>query len=65
MARDGLGITGRELADIAGVPYPTLARFEAGRNIRADTRSKLKAALVERGAQFIFGADRVGVTVPE
>ena len=29
MARDGLGKTGRELAELSGVPYATLARFEA------------------------------------
>ncbi|MBY6015127.1 XRE family transcriptional regulator [Qipengyuania gaetbuli] len=65
MARDGLGITGRDLADLAAVPYPTLARFEAGKNIREDSRAKLEAALSERGAQFIFGAGRIGATVPE
>ena len=65
MARDGLGITGRDLAETAGVPYATLARFEAGANIRSDTLDKLTRALADRGVQFIYGGDRFGVTVPE
>ena len=65
MARDGLGLTGRELAQIADVPYPTLARFEAGANIREDTRSKLEGVLADRGAQVLVGAGRIGATVPE
>lgn len=65
MARDGLGITGRDLAELADVPYATLARFEAGANIRPDTVAKLADALAEAGAQFISGAGRFGVTVPE
>ena len=65
MARDGLGVTGRELAALAGVPYATLARFEAGASIRPDTVTKLADALASNGAQFIYGADRFGVTVPE
>ncbi|MCT2559235.1 helix-turn-helix domain-containing protein [Tsuneonella sp. YG55] len=65
MARDGLGLTGRVLAEEAGVPYATLARFEAGANIRADTVEKLADTLAASGAQFVYGADRYGVTVPE
>jgi transcriptional regulator with XRE-family HTH domain len=64
MARDGLGLTGRDLATLAGVPYATLARFEAGSSIRADTVAKLADTLAAKGAQFIYGADRYGVTVP-
>ena len=41
MARDGLGKTGRELAELSGVPYATLARFEAGANIREETRQTI------------------------
>lgn len=65
MARDGLGLTGRELAAMSGVPYATLARFEAGATIREDTRAKLESTLADKGAQFIFGAGRIGATVPE
>ena len=65
MARDGLGLTGRELAEAAGVAYPTLARFEAGATIRQDTAERIAEKLSELGAQFIYGADRFGVTVPE
>jgi transcriptional regulator with XRE-family HTH domain len=65
MARDGLGLTGRDLAAEAGVPYATLARFEAGANIRKETLERLAETLATKGAQFIYGADRFGVTVPE
>lgn len=64
MARDGLGITGRDLAELSGVPYATLARFEAGANIREDTRQRLEEVLASKGVQFIFGAGRFGATVP-
>lgn len=65
MARDGLGITGRDLAAKANVPYATLARFEAGANIRADTLASIERALAQLGAQFVYAGDRFGVTVPE
>ena len=65
MARDGLEVTGRELAARAGVPYATLARFEAGANIRADTLSKIEHTLADMGAQFVYAGERFGVTVPE
>lgn len=64
MARDGLGVTGRDLAAEADVPYATLARFEAGANIREDTLSKIEATLARKGAQFVYAGDRFGVTVP-
>jgi len=65
MARSGLSISGRELATHAGVGYATVARFEAGSQIAEATRAKLMKALVSLGAEFSFGAGRVGVTVPE
>ena len=65
MARDGLGKTGRELAELSGVPYATLARFESGANIREETRHTIEATLVAMGAEFSYGAGRFGVTVPE
>ncbi|GGD54363.1 helix-turn-helix domain-containing protein [Croceicoccus pelagius] len=64
MARDGLGLTGRELAELAGVPYATLARFEAGANIRTDTLDRVEAALRAKGAEFTKRAGRIGATVP-
>jgi predicted transcriptional regulator len=65
MARDGLNITGRDLAVLAEVPYATLARFEAGATIRTETRDKLERALAAAGAAFSAKAGRLGVTVPE
>lgn len=65
MARNGLDLSGRELATLAGVGYATLARFEAGANIADDTRAKLEGALAGAGAQFSRRPGRLGVTVPE
>jgi transcriptional regulator with XRE-family HTH domain len=65
MARSGLNISGRELADLSGVGYATIARFEAGANITDENREKLKAALIAAGAQFTWRSGRAGVTVPE
>lgn len=65
MARAGLGISGRTFADMAGIGYATLARFEAGATVTDDVRTRIEAALLEAGAQFTRRAGRVGVTVPE
>ena len=65
MARNGLNISGRDFAEMAGVGYATLARFEAGANIADATRDKIAKALEKAGAQFSRRSGRVGVTVPE
>lgn len=64
MARAGLGLSGRDLAAVAGVGYATVARFEAGSSINDETRNKLQAALSSAGAKFEARANRLGVTVP-
>jgi DNA-binding LacI/PurR family transcriptional regulator len=65
MARNGLNISGRDLAKLAGVGYATVARFEAGSNIAPETRYKLQQALAEAGAAFSRRSGRVSVSVPE
>lgn len=64
MARAGLGLGAQELADQAGVSYPTLNRFEKGETLSADSVGKIAAALERAGAAFSSRAGRVGVTVP-
>ncbi|MEM1051147.1 MAG: transcriptional regulator [Pseudomonadota bacterium] len=64
MARAGLGLGAQELADLAGVSYPSLNRFEVGASVKPETAGLIKAALVEAGAQFTARSQRVGVSVP-
>lgn len=63
MARSGLNWRAQDLADKAGVGYATVARFEAGGVINADSLDKLENALAGAGAQFSRRADRLGVTI--
>ncbi len=65
MARNGLGWKAQELADRAGVSYPTLHRFESGQVIADDSRAKIEEALTEAGALFTRRGGRIGTTVPE
>lgn len=65
MARSGLNISGRELADLSGVGYATIARFEAGSNITDENRAKLAKALQKAGANFSRRSGRASVSVPE
>lgn len=64
MARAGIGWKAQELAERAGVSYPSVHRFEAGQAVAADTRAKLEKALLDAGAEFSTRAGRIGVTVP-
>ena len=63
MARAGLGWKAQELAEKAGVSYPTVHRFEAGQTVADGTRDKLEKVLSDAGAQFTRRAGRVGVSV--
>lgn len=65
MARVGLGWKSRELADRAGVSYPTLHRFESGQVIADESRDLIEKALAKAGAQFIQRGGRLGATVPQ
>lgn len=64
MARAGLNLSGRDFAKLAGVGYATLARFEAGAEINAESRAKIEAALAEAGTQFSRRTGRIGVSIP-
>lgn len=65
MARAALQWSLTDLAKAAGVGRATAARFELGENVGTDTADKMRAALVDAGADFTRKAGRVGVTVPE
>ena len=66
MARAALKWSLTDLANQAGVGRATIARFELGDGeTAADTIEKIRAALVNAGADFTRKAGRVGVTVPE
>jgi transcriptional regulator with XRE-family HTH domain len=53
MARAGLGIGIRELAEAAKVSTNTVTRLEAGDELRERTLDAVRAALEARGLQFI------------
>ena len=65
MARVALKWTTDDLATKAGVGRMTVARFERGDSVAAETVEKLRKALLNAGADFTRRAGRVGVTVPE
>lgn len=65
MAKAALGWSAHELAAKAGLGYATVARFEAGKAVDADSVEKMRKALADAGADFTRRAGRVGVTVPE
>ncbi|MXO85239.1 helix-turn-helix domain-containing protein [Altererythrobacter aurantiacus] len=65
MARSGLGWSAKDLAANAKVGYATVARFESGGSINAESCKKLAATLRQAGAQFTHAKGRVGVSVPE
>lgn len=55
-ARGMLGISAAELANLAGVTWKTVQRFEAVNGIppsRSGTLERVKAALEEKGIEFI------------
>lgn len=65
MARVGLRWTTDDLAEYAGVGRMTVARFERGDQVSAESIEKMHGALANAGAQFSHRSKRVGVTVPE
>lgn len=65
MARAGLKWSAHDLARSSGLGYATVARFESGRDIAAESIAKMEAALREAGADFSARAGRIGVAVPE
>lgn len=65
MARVALKWTTDDLAEHASVGRMTVARFERGDGVAADSVEKMRKALADAGADFTRRAGRVGVTVPE
>ena len=63
MARTGLRLSAAELAKAAKVGYATVARFESGGTVQANSVEKMRAALVRAGVEFINGGKRTGVAV--
>lgn len=53
MARSGLSLGVRELAEAAQVSTNTITRFEKGEELRPRTIDAIRAALEAAGAEFI------------
>jgi predicted transcriptional regulator len=53
MARAGLGLGVRELAEMADVSTNTITRLEAGEDLKSRTVAAIQAALEKAGAEFI------------
>ena len=66
MARAGLAMTIRQLAQRTGLDKATIVRFEMGQTVRRDTVNRIQSALEGAGARFFNGHDddRAGVDVP-
>ena len=62
MARAGLGIGVRELAEMAKVSTNTITRLEAGEELKERTVDAIRDALERLGAEFTNG-DEPGVTL--
>ena len=60
MARAGLGLGVRELADMAKVSTNTITRFEGGEPLKERTVDAIRAALESAGVEFTNG-DAPGV----
>jgi transcriptional regulator with XRE-family HTH domain len=53
MARVALGLTGKQLADLAGVSLNTVNRLEAGEELKESTVAAIRAALESAGVIFV------------
>ena len=60
MARAGLGLGVRELADLAKVSTNTITRLESGEQLKERTLDAIRAALESGGVEFTNG-DQPGV----
>lgn len=64
MARSGLGLSVRDLAELAGVNKATIVRLEAGiQPARPSTIEAVRRALEEAGAAFLTGEDPDAIVV--
>jgi transcriptional regulator with XRE-family HTH domain len=53
MARAALGLTGKQLAELAGVSLDTINRLEAGVELKPRTFAAIRAALESAGVIFV------------
>lgn len=65
MARAGLGWSAADVAEAAGLTRLTVARYESGKGISAESQAAIERALTEAGAQFSRRTGKVAVAVPE
>jgi len=67
MARVGLDLTVRDLAQIAQVNKATIVRIEAGMTVRETTAAAIRAKLEAKGARFLTDEDdkEVFVAIPK
>lgn len=63
MARVGLDLTVRDLAEIAHVNKATIVRIEAGLNVRDATAKAIRQKLEEKGARFLTDANEKEILV--
>jgi predicted transcriptional regulator len=64
MARAGLGLSVRDLAQLANVNKATIVRLEAGMPVRYATLEAVKGALEDAGATFYVGEKHtIGVSI--
>ncbi len=64
MARSGLGLSVRDLAELAEVNKATIVRLEAGlQPARPATIDAVRSALEEAGASFLVGEDPDAIVV--
>ena len=57
MARAALGLTIHRAAELAGVSHDTIARLEAGDQLKASTVEKVRGALEAAGVVFTNGRE--------
>ena len=61
MARAGLSISTRDLADAARVSVSTITRFEAGQSVPTMTVGLFQKALERQGVDFVVNGANVGL----
>ncbi|WP_246725587.1 helix-turn-helix transcriptional regulator [Beijerinckia sp. L45] len=61
MARAGLSISTRDLADTARVSVSTITRFESGQSIPSMTVGLFQKALERQGVDFVTNGANVGI----
>ena len=63
MARSGLELSVRELAELSGLNKATIVRVEAGISVRESTLRAIQEALESAGAVFLFFKETKAIAV--